>query len=274
MPRRSEHDPKRRSGPGRCWQACQEPARLGRCRASLPTAPCQKASGGRSDDRRDPGEERTTMTDSEADPYGDDIYTEPDGDPDTLANLGPLTPMAGVWRGLEGADAHPVAEGTGRDNFHEHYELQPIDPQTNGPQLFYGLRYHTHIVKPGEVETYHDQVGYWLWEPATGNLIQTVAIPRGQTAMAFGQAARNATSFELVATRGATTNGICSNPFLEYAFQTVEYRIKVTINPDHTWEYDEDTTLRVRGQSQPFHHTDHSVLSKTGEPTPNPLARG
>ena len=46
-------------------------------------------------------------------------------------------------------------------------ELQPIDPQTNGPQLFYGLRYHTFITKPDQVKTYHEQVGYWLWEPAT-----------------------------------------------------------------------------------------------------------
>ena len=81
-------------------------------------------------------------------PYGSDIYTEPDADPDTLANLGPLTAMAGVWEGTFGADEHPVAEGIERDAFVEHYELQPIDPQTNGPQLFYGLRYHTHIVKP------------------------------------------------------------------------------------------------------------------------------
>jgi len=49
-------------------------------------------------------------------------------------------------------------------------------PQTNGPQLFYGLRYDMRIVKPGEVETGHDQVGYWLWEPATGALVQTLAI--------------------------------------------------------------------------------------------------
>ena len=74
------------------------------------------------------------------------------------------------WPDLGGAgvDLHPVAEGTERDVFLEHYELQPIDRQTNGPQIFYGLRYHTHIVKPGETETFHDQVGYWLWEPATG----------------------------------------------------------------------------------------------------------
>jgi len=207
--------------------------------------------------------------------YPNDIYTEPaDVDVQTLRNLGPLAGMAGIWEGSRSLNIDPKAAGPEKQQFVERTELQPIDPQTNGPQLFYGLRYHTHIVKPGEIETYHDQVGYWLWEPATGNLIQTLAIPRGQTVMAFGRAAKDATRFDLVATRGAMTNGICSNPFLEYAFQTVEYRIKVTINPDHTWEYDEDTTLIVRGQSEPFHHTDHSVLSKIGEPTPNPLAQG
>src|SRR5262249_58055342 len=110
--------------------------------------------------------------------------------------------------------------------FVERTALQPIDPQTNGPQLLYGLRYHTHIVKPGEIETYHDQVGYWLWEPATANLMQTLTIPRGPIVMALGRAAPDATTFELTATRGAETNGICSNPFLEYAFKTVRYRIR------------------------------------------------
>jgi hypothetical protein len=206
--------------------------------------------------------------------YPDDIYTEPsDVDPHTLKNLGPLTNMAGVWEGVRGLDVNPKPAGPERQVFVERIELQPIDPQTNGPQLFYGLRYHTHIVKPRQVETYHDQIGYWLWEPATGNLIQTLAIPRGQIAMAFGRAAKDARSFELVATRGAQTNGICSNPFLEHAFKTVEYRIKVTI-AESTWSYDEDTVLMIRGTSEPFHHTDRNTLTKIAEPTPNPLARG
>ena len=208
------------------------------------------------------------------DNYPADIYTEPsDVDPHTLKNLGPLTGMAGVWQGVRGLDVNPKPDGPEHQGFVEHIELQPIDPQTNGPQLFYGLRYHTHVVKPGQRETYHDQVGYWLWEPATGNLIQTLAIPRGQIAMAFGRAAKDATSFELVATRGVETNGICSNPFLEHAFKTVEYRIKVTI-ADKTWSYDEDTVLMIRGKSEPFHHTDRNMLTKLAEPTPNPLARG
>ena len=207
--------------------------------------------------------------------YSDDIYTEPaDIDVHTLRNLGPLTGMAGIWEGRRSMDVNPKAAGPVRQEFVERCEMQPIDPQANGPQLFYGLRYHTRVVKPGEIETYHDQVGYWLWEPATGNLIQTLTIPRGQTAMAFGQAASDATRFELIAKRGMETNGICSNPFLEYAFKTMEYRIQVTINSDGTWAYDEDTVLMVRGQNELFHHTDSNVLTKIGEPTPNPLARG
>ncbi len=92
--------------------------------------------------------------------------------------------------------------------------------------------------------------------------------------MAFGRAARDATCFELAATHGATTNGICSNPFLEDAFKTLAFRIRVMIKSHDAWTYDEDTTLTVRGQAEPFHHTDHGELMRVGEPTPNPLAQG
>lgn len=206
--------------------------------------------------------------------YPNDIYTEPANvDADTLRNLGPLRAMAGIWQGVRGLDVKPKAEGPKKQAFVERFELQPIDPQTNGPQLFYGLRYHTHITKPEQSKTYHDQVGYWLWEPATGTVIQTLAIPRGQIAMAVGHAAADATQFELVAQRESTTYGICSNPFLEHAFKTVEYRIQVTLHPDGTWSYDEDTVMVIRGQTEPFHHTDRNTLRKIGEPEPNPLAR-
>ena len=206
--------------------------------------------------------------------FPDDIFSESENvDVDTLANLGPLAPMAGIWEGTRGLDVNPKAEGPRRQNYLEHMELQPIDPQANGPQLFYGLRYHTHIVKPGEIETYHDQVGYWLWEPATGTVIHTLAIPRAQVALAVGRSAPEASSFEVVATRGSTENGICSTRFLEYAFTTLEFRIRVTVNADGTWAYEENTVLMVHGRPEPFHHMDSNTLRKVGDPTPNPLAR-
>ena len=201
-----------------------------------------------------------------------DIFTEPDPDPDTLANLGPLTGMAGIWEGLKGADEHPVAEGTETDEYLERYELQPIDPQTNGPQLFYGLRYHVHIVKPGEVETFHDQVGYWLWEPATNTLYQTLAIPRGQVALATGKARPGARKFTVRSKRGSTVNGICSNPFLEHAYRTLEWSITISLKSNRTFSYTQETLLQIPGRKKPFRHTDENTLRRIARPTPNPTS--
>ncbi len=205
--------------------------------------------------------------------YSEDIYTEPSNiDVDTLKNLGPLAPLAGVWQGERGTDLAPSRAGSETSPFVDRIELQPLDPQTSGPQLLYGLRYHQHVKRPGQIATFHDQIGYFLWEPATGIVIQTLAIPRGQIAMASGKAAKDAKEFELVATGGDANFGVLSNPFLDYGFRTIEYRIKISAHADGTWSYDEDTVLMIRGRSEPFHHRDRSVLFKIAEPTPNPLA--
>ncbi|CAN7553314.1 FABP family protein [Duganella sp. Dugasp56] len=207
--------------------------------------------------------------------FSSDIYTEPSTiDVNTLDNLGPLAPMAGIWKGERGLDIKPKADGPRKQAYVERIELQPIDPVTNGPQLFYGLRYLIIINKPGQAKTYHEQVGYWLWEPATSTVIQTLAIPRGQIAMASAVVAPDAKEFELVARLESDTYGIRSNPFLEYGFKTVEYRIKVTINDDGTWGYEEDTVMMIRGQDEPFHHVDRNLLSKVAEPLANPMASG
>ena len=204
--------------------------------------------------------------------FPEDIFTEQEADPDTLAHLGPLRRLAGVWEGRTGVDVNPKADGPERRDFTERIELQPIDAQSNGPQLFYGLRYHTHILATDEEATFHDQVGYWLWEPATGLVLQTLAIPRGQIAIASGHAVPEATELVLTARRGETEYGICSTAFLEYAFRTESYRIEVVFNPDGTWSYVLDTMLTVRGREEPFLHRDRNTLVKVAEPKPNPLA--
>ena len=205
-------------------------------------------------------------------PFPEDIFTEQeDVDPDTLANLGPLRRLAGIWQGNKGVDLNPKAEGPERRQFTERIELQPIDPQANGPQLFYGLRYHIHINTPEEDITFHDQVGYWLWEKATGLILQSLAIPRGQTALAAGKAKPDDKQISVSATRGQTNYGISSTDFLEHAFRTDAYRLDITFNEDGSWSYVATTTLTVRGQEKPFQHRDVNTLTKVGEPTPNPL---
>jgi hypothetical protein len=98
-------------------------------------------------------------------------------------------------------------------------------------------------------------------------------LPLFAVCAATGTASADAKSFELVAKKESETYGIRSNPFLEHAFNTVEYRIKVTINGDGSWSYDEDTVMMIRGKDEPFHHMDRNQLVKVAEPTPNPLAR-
>jgi hypothetical protein len=206
--------------------------------------------------------------------FPDDIFTEPENvDPDGLANLGPLRRLAGIWEGRRGIDINPKADGPEQREYLERIEFHAIDPQANGPQLFYGLRYHAHINTPEEDTTFHDQVGYWLWEPATGLVLQTIGIPRGQVAIAAGHATADARSLILTAERGQTEYGICSTTFLEQAFRTDSYRIKVSFNDDGSWSYVSDLMLVVRGQTEPFLHRDRNTLLKIAEPELNPLAK-
>jgi len=201
-----------------------------------------------------------------------DIFTEPDVSPDTLANLGPLKRLAGVWQADKGADVNPKAGGPERKVFREHVRMDPIDAQTNGPQLFYGLRYHIHINTPDERITFHDQVGYWLWEPATGLILQSVTIPRGQAVLAAGHARPDDRTISVSAKRGATDYGICSNDFLEKAFRTLSYRLDVTFNDDDSWTYLASSELLVEGRDAPFDHHDTNTLKRVAAATPNPLA--
>jgi hypothetical protein len=203
-----------------------------------------------------------------------DIFTEPtDVDPDTLANLGPLRRLAGSWESAKGVDRNPKADGPEQREFIERIEFLPIDPQANGPQLFYGLRYHIHITTAEEDITFHDQVGYWLWEPASGLVMQTLAIPRGQVALASGKGSAGDDRIVVSAERGKTDYGICSTEFLEYAFRTDHYRLEIIFHDDGSWSYVAETSLAVHGQAEPFVHRDRNRLVRIADPAPNPLMR-
>jgi hypothetical protein len=205
-------------------------------------------------------------------PFPHDIFTEPSNvDPDTLANLGPLARLAGRWEATKGVDINPKAEAPERRVFIERISFDAIDPQANGPQLFYGLRYHIHITTREEDITFHEQVGYWLWEPATGLILQTLAIPRGQVALASGQAKPGDDTLTLTATRGQTSYGVCSTDFLEHAFRTDSYRIDIVFDGDDAWSYDIRTMLLVHGRPDPFEHRDQNRLHRVAPGKPNPL---
>ncbi len=202
----------------------------------------------------------------------EDVFTEPDSSPDTLANLGPLRRLAGVWESDQGVDINPKADGPERRVFRERITMDPIDAQANGPQLLYGLRYHIHINTPEE--SHH--------LPRPGRLLAVGAghgldhadhrIPRGQVVLAGGTAKPGDDRISVEARRGDTRFGICSTTFLEAAFRTDYYRIDITFHGDDSWSYVTRTDLAVRGETPPFDHRDTNTLRRIATPAPNPLA--
>src|SRR5262249_58294695 len=122
-----------------------------------------------------------------------------------------------------------------------------------------------------EAITFHDQGGYWLWEPATGLIMQTIAIPRGQVVLAGGTAKPGDKTISVEARRGDTRFGICSTTFLEEAFRTDYYRIDITFNDDDSWSYLTRTDLAVRGNTRPFDDRDTDTLPRIAPPAPDPL---
>ena len=121
-------------------------------------------------------------------------------------------------------------------------------PRPTVPNFSMGCATTPISTQPEEAITFHDQVGYWLWEPATGLIMQTIAIPRGQVVLAGGTAKPDDDRISVEARRGDTRFGICSTTFLEEAFRTDYYRIDITFNGDDSWSYVTRTDLAVRGK--------------------------
>ena len=134
-------------------------------------------------------------------------------------------------------DVNPKAEGPERRIFREHIRMDPIDPQANGPQLFMVCVTTSTSTRRREDITFHDQVGYWLWEPATGLIMQSVTSPRGQVLLAAGHAKPDDKRISVTAKRGGMRYEICSTEFLDEAFRTESYRCDITFNDDGSWTY-------------------------------------
>jgi hypothetical protein len=97
----------------------------------------------------------------------------------------------------------------------------------------------------------------------------TLAIPRGQVAMAVGNATADARSFTLHAHGDDRHAGIVSNDFLDHAFRTSAWEITFRLRSDTEWAYDQTTSLHVRGRVGVVAHTDRGLLTRTAPPVPN-----
>jgi hypothetical protein len=114
-----------------------------------------------------------------------------------------------------------------------------------------------------EQNPFHTEVGYWLWDAATGELLRGFVVPRGITVLAGGVASPEATEFTLKAAPGDPQYSIGENKYLASNASTLSYEVTITTGAD-TWSYREDTILKMREMDEPFHHTDANTLHRAG----------
>ncbi len=195
--------------------------------------------------------------------------TLPAPTPEETEGLGPLAALVGVWEGDKGADRAPSDadgpddRGVAHSNYRERIVFEPTGRVDNHAQVLYGLRYRTTAWRIGSEDSFHEEVGYWLWDAGAGQVMRCFIVPRGISVIAGGSASADSDTFSLEANVGDATFGICSNPFLDKEFRTVRYTLTVTTHDDGTWSYDEDTQMQL-ANGEIFHHTDANRLARVG----------
>jgi hypothetical protein len=178
---------------------------------------------------------------------------------------GPLAKLAGQWTGDQGRDfSYSYGESKDTENlYREEITFDPFGPVDNGKQSLFGLDYRMKAWRKGADDFFHMEVGYWLWEPATGQILRAFMVPRSTTIIAQATVAADATSFKLVAEQGSGTNGILSNEYLyNGAAKTISYEVDVDLSGGN-YSYKEDTVLEMATHDgKQMHHTDENTLSK------------
>ena len=203
----------------------------------------------------------------------EDIYTEAEPDVDTLANLGPLAAMAGIWTGTRGLDVS--AEGRRPREEGLHRDLRTAAHRCAGQRAATPLRpalSHAYpqagrsrdLSRPGRLLAVGTDDGHGVAHAVDS----AGAGGDGHRSRRSRREDIHAGGRPRVRSRTASSPARSSNT----RSGPRRYTITVTINADGTWSYEQDTVLIIPGQTEPFHHTDRNTLRKIGEPTPNPTA--
>lgn len=180
-----------------------------------------------------------------------------------MKNLGPLAQLAGTWEGGKGDDVALDDDlGVEKNRYRERMTFVPFGPVDNHAQKLWGLRYTTTAWRVDAVDAFHEEVGYWLWDPKEKQVMRCFMIPRGVTVLAGGTVEPDAKGFKLSAEVGSQTYGICSNLFLDREFRTVRFDMNIRVENGDTLYYDEDTQLKLKESPTIFHHTDKNVLKR------------
>jgi hypothetical protein len=159
-------------------------------------------------------------------------------------------------------DIAPDPAGKEENPYFETLVFTPVGTATNANrQVLAALRYHQCVSRKSDGQPFHDQVGYFMWEPATGTVMQSLLIPRAVGLVAGGRCVvrQGAIVIELEAAADNPDWTIVQSPFMRDNARTVAFRHRITVEGD-TLAYDETTIVDIYGKR--FEHTDTNTLTR------------
>ena len=181
-------------------------------------------------------------------------------------DYGPLAALVGTWKGDKGVDVAPEPDSDERNPYYETIVFEAAGDVTNAEQQTLSIvRYHQVVSRKSNDEVFHDQLGYWLWDPADNTIVESFVIPRGVAVIAGGTLAPAVdASDELVFSVAADANspecGVVQAPFMFKQAKTTAFTHSVTVKGDEM-RYSQTTFLDIYGKKS-YEHTDVNTLQR------------
>ena len=172
-------------------------------------------------------------------------------------DYGPLQALVGVWKGGRGLDVAPEPDGSEDNPYYETITFEVVgDVKNAGSQCLAVIRYHQVVQRQSNDEVFHDQMGYWIWDAATGTVMHSLMIPRAVTLLAGGKQTADGV-LEVAAKAGDEDWGIVQSPFMRDNARTTEFTQKIEVSEEKL-SYSQTTILDIYGKV--FEHTDENEL--------------
>ncbi|GAA5317002.1 MAG: heme-binding beta-barrel domain-containing protein [Candidatus Pelagadaptatus aseana] len=176
-------------------------------------------------------------------------------------DYGPLAGLIGTWKGDRGVDIAPEPDGTERNPFYEVITFEAAGDVDNAEeQELAVVRYHQQVFRSSNDKQFHDQVGYWTWDAATGSISNSFVIPRRVAVVAGGKVVSQedgVITIQVDAADGDPDWGVSQSPFMRDKARTVAFTQTLVIERD-ALTYRETTALDIYGRD--FDHKDSSRL--------------
>ncbi len=178
-------------------------------------------------------------------------------------DYGPLKGLIGVWKGAQGVDVAPDPDGIENNPYYETITYTAVGDVTNAEsQVLSILHYRQIVQRKSNDEVFHDQTGYWMWDPREDVVMHSLVIPRGVCLLAGGGYRRqkdieNHVIIEVKAHVDDHDWKIIQSPFMQEKARTTEFYQKITVENEKL-SYSQTTIVDIYGKI--FEHTDENEL--------------